>query len=173
MKDETLTTILHALILECGVDRVEREVLKLREHISNSGSHDQKTAATKSRRTRARMTAVTFAENLDVSEETRRLLTQLAEKYDAYEFLPTISDIKEFCLNYDLNLNTKPSRRTAISRIFRHLSRIPSTELHDMIRSNLFSGPTRLGPISDAIRRRASDRHSRISTLHSPPTGRN
>lgn len=81
-----------------------------------------------------------------------RQLLNIADEFDRKAFLPTFGDIENFCTSFGIEIPKSSSRVASIPRIFKFLSYRSIQELERILESRSFSGPTRLGPIADAIR---------------------
>jgi len=79
-------------------------------------------------------------------------LKELSNRYDAKIFLPTVGDVRELYLQYKgPAITTKPSKK----KIFSFLANdVPEKVLIGFIENRSFSGPAKLAPISEAIKRR-------------------
>ncbi len=104
---------------------------------------------------RAKVMAVEYASRLDLPPEKKRVVVELAERFEDKLFLPTFGDIANFCGIYGIDTPTSRSRASAIPRVFRLIAAMETDKIQRILDSGMFSGPSRLGPISDAIRRNA------------------
>ena len=166
MRDNKLDEILRATVIEYGIERVERALRRLRKSSidrSNAGSHSgnrttQETERSKNKSKRPRTTAPAYVSKLEIPDDIKHPLEELARKFDNKVFLPTFGDTKNFCNLYGIDVPLSPSRVSAIPRIFRYLSQLTPNEVQAILQSNTFSGPSRLAPIADAIRRSSEQR---------------
>lgn len=175
MEERVLTETLRTIVLQHGIERVEQELLKIRNS-SDSREHriDHSVAHSKSRRKldtnqrrKVKITASAFVSKLEVSTEARSLLEELATRYENKEFLPTVGEIRNFCTIHGIDVSTSISRVAAVPRIFKYLSRLDSQEIQSMLRTNSYSGPTQLGPIAEAIRRTSKQRAKDVPSFDS------
>ena len=67
----------------------------------------------------------------------------------------TFGDIAHFCSVYDIEVPASRSRASAISRVFSTIAAMSAEDIQILVDYGAFSGPARLGPISDAIARRS------------------
>lgn len=104
---------------------------------------------------RPRNPAQTYVSKREFPAAANGVLAELAQKFDDKIFLPTLADIKNFCQLYGIEPPASSSRGSAMPRIFRRLSQLPSEDLWAILRTGAFSGPSQLAPIADAIRRRS------------------
>ena len=89
---------------------------------------------------------------MDLSRNRRQVLTEVAENFQNKSFLPTASDIRNFCELYGIRGAAPRARAGAVPRLFRFLATMDPDEVRRLVRGGMFSGPARLGPIADAIR---------------------
>ena len=124
------------------------------EKAGRSRTSTNKRETTKSRRKRtARATAAEFVANLKLPPEKSPPVAELARRFQAKSFLPTFGDVRYFCRVYGIGVPGSKSRASAIPRIFRFIGALESAEIQRIMENGMFSGPSRLGPIADAIRR--------------------
>ena len=89
---------------------------------------------------------------MELTSELRSVVLTLARRFDAKSFLPTCVDIRDFCGMYGIEAPASKSRVGAIPRIFKFVATMDLGELQRLLDEDAFSGPSRLGPISEAIR---------------------
>ena len=182
MRVKTMETILRALVLECGMPKIQRTLDQIREASgapSECGSRtsDRCPEPSTSGRPKPKVTrhsAVTYVEKSEFPAETRGPLAMAAQKYDDRSFLPTLAEVKNFYLVYGINAPSPPaSRAIAIPWIFNFLSKWEPKNVQALIESRAFSGPTQLAPIAAAIERSSHRRgiladldHRRDIALH-------
>ena len=175
MKEKELNNTLREIVLQYGIERVDQALLEIRKPIDGR-PHRSSSSVTcsKSRskpdtdqRRKAKITATRFVLKLEVSSEARCLLEELATKYENKEFLPTVGEIRNFCEIHGIDVPNSFSRVAAVPRVFKYLSQLDLQEIQSMLRSNSFSGPTRLGPIAEAIRRTSKQRTNNLPRLDS------
>ena len=80
---------------------------------------------------------------------------QLAKRFDEKSFMPTFGDIAHFCRVYDVDEPASKSRAAAVSRVFGTIAAMSAEDIQILVDYGAFSGPARLGPISEAITRRS------------------
>ena len=80
-----------------------------------------------------------------------------AGEFERRAFLRTLGDIRSFCEAYGVEGLKLNSRASGIPRIFKFLATMEVADLEGILDDRLFSGPTQLGPIADAIRERAKE----------------
>ena len=93
------------------------------------------------------------------------MVVELAGRFQDKSFLPTFGDIANFCHFYQIDKPASKSRASAIPRVFKFIASMEADDVRIILDQGMFSGPSRLGPIADAIRR-----NGRASTLdlHDP-----
>lgn len=98
-------------------------------------------------------TAPEYVSKMELSSEKVAPVANLAECFERKAFLPTFGDIAHFCQIYGIEVPASKTRASAIPRVFKHLAAMETEEIQRILDDGLFSGPSRLGPIADAIRR--------------------
>ena len=98
-------------------------------------------------------TASEYVSKLELSLEKEAPVVELAERFERKAFLPTFGDIAHFCQMYGIEVPASKTRASAIPRVFKHIASMETEEIQRILDDGLFSGPSRLGPIADAIRR--------------------
>ena len=164
MEGKGLDDALRALVRQYGIESIERTLRRIREAFLHRGENEMLTARStehtprKPRSRRPRITAVGYVSKLQVSTEMQAALWELAQKFENRTFLPTLGDIRNFCLIYGIEPPASHSRTSAIPRIFGQLAQLAPAEIQSVIQADSYSGPSRLAPIADAIRRRSEQR---------------
>ena len=170
MEEERLDAALRAIILQYGFERVERTLRRIhssflaRAKNEPLSGHRPEPKAKTVRPPRPKVTAPAYVSKLQIPADMHPLLAELAQRFDDRTFLPTMGDIRNFCLIYGIDQPASTSRMSAIPRIFERLSQLTPAEIQSMLRANSFSGPSRLGPIADAIRRSSRQRGQLVPT---------
>lgn len=108
-------------------------------------------------RRRHRPSAVSCVERLELGAERAGVVGRAAAAFDEQSFLPILGDIRVFCETYGIEEPLASSRDSRIPRIFRFLGTMNPADLERILDDRMFSGPARLAPIADAIRRRAKE----------------
>ena len=160
MEDEKLQGALRTMVRQYGLKRVQGALREIGGSILAHKKDELRSThvvhkANGTLAPRPRTTAPAYVSKLEVPKEMQVPLMELAQRFEEKTFLPTFGDIRNFCLIYGIGLPASPSRISAIPRIFTHLSERPPEEVHSMLQTNSFSGPSRLAPIAEAIRRRS------------------
>ena len=110
-------------------------------------------APAKPRKRNPKLAALKYVAKMDLPADHKRLMEEAADRFCAKSFLPTIGDIRNFCEIYQIALPKSGSRASAIPRVFRFLAAMDTGELQTMLDNGSFSGPARLGLVSEAIMR--------------------
>ena len=166
MKKKELNKTLREIVLQYGIERVDQALLEIRKTADGRPHRSSSSVACSKSRSKpdsdkhrkAKITATGFVLKLEVSSEARCLLEELATKYENKEFLPTVGEIRNFCEIHGIDVPNSLSRVAAVPRVFKYLSQLDFQEIQSMLQSNSFSGPARLGPIAEAIRRTSKQR---------------
>jgi hypothetical protein len=83
--------------------------------------------------------------------EQRDALLQLAVRYDSKQFLPSVADVREFLIMMGERPVDMRDRKEAFRVLLRNLMQLPVERLQQLANTALHSGPSQLGPLSDAI----------------------
>lgn len=169
---DLLRSLLGTLVGEWGYVEVRRILCELeptdRVPFDTSTGNDQRGA-----RKREKPTARVLAERVSLPPEQKRFIQILAEKFDAKLFLPSSGDIRYF---FEVHGQTEPptkQRIEAFRKILKLLSAMPESALRRMVEDEAHSGPSRLGPLSEAMRgvgeQRSLDRHRALESVDRRP----
>ncbi len=159
MTQSDLRDALRSMVREHGFEQVERHLGELARSEHDTGISERKAkpspriAAKQSPKRRPKPTASHYVARMEVSPDKGPSVSELAKRFDAKSFLPTFGDVINFCLSYGVDLPASRSRANALPRVFKLLASLEVNEIRRIIDEGLFSGPSRLGPIADAIRR--------------------
>lgn len=164
MKDTDLKTQLRSLVDHYGTEEIERTLKTIADSGRRSAArkHEPNGAVQRSgQRGRTRTTAPEYVAKMDLSAERRTAALALAGRFEEKSFLPTCADIRDFCEAYDIVAPASRSRAGAVARIFKFVATMDAGELQRLLDENAFSGPSRLGPIAEAIRQNGRAARSR------------
>ena len=78
-------------------------------------------------------------------------LMRAAIAYDNRSFLPSPTDARMFCEHYGFEMPKGKSRAAVMPHIFKFLATMDLDEVTEILDYESFGGPTKLGPIADAI----------------------
>ena len=162
MTGDRLAASLRELVQEHGLEQVSRSL----EEISGFDGPAQDAApgtsrparrAAGRRGTQAKQkraaTALERVLKMDLPRETADSVAELARRFDEKSFMPTFGDIAQFCQVYNIDEPSSKSRASAIPRVFRAIAGMDAEDIQMLLDYGAFSGPSRLGPIADAIAR--------------------
>ena len=153
---------LHMIVLRYGREEVERCLQEMKspydlqdnpghlEEEKTSPGHRTKTKF--ARKKRSKMTAPEYVSKMQLPPEKAPMVSMLADKFDRKSFLPTLADIRYFCQLHDIDEPASGARAGAIPRVFKFLAGMKVDDIRSILDRDMFSGPSRLGPIADAIR---------------------
>ena len=160
MTADQLVASLRALVQEHGIDQVSRSLDEIGttfdgrpEKVELAADHPDQSAGVKKGRKKRSATALERVVKMDLSQEKAEAVGELARKYDEKSFMPTFGDIAHFCHLYDVDEPSSKSRASAIPRVFETIAAMELEDIQRMLDYGMFSGPSRLGPIADAIGR--------------------
>lgn len=165
MTADQLVASLRALVREHGLDQVSRS---LDEIDTNPGDDPKKAESTddhprelpgvKKNRKKRNVNALERVAKMELSQEKTAAVVELARRFDEKSFMPTFGDIAHFCRLYNVDEPSSKSRASAIPRIFKAIAAMEVEDIQRILDYGMFSGPSRLGPIADAISRNSRAR---------------
>ena len=160
MTETELKSTLRSMVRCYGFERVNRflQEIRLSRHQPESSEHcmassDNGVAARPDKQKKAKVTAPEYVEKMECSSEKEPAIVELAKRFEGKSFLPTFGDIRIFCRIYGVDEPASKSRASAIPRIFKSIATMEADDIQKILDDGTFSGPSRLGPIADAIRR--------------------
>ena len=127
---------------------------------------DEIRSSTKRRQQKPKTTAMQYVVKMELPLEKRQLLDEVAREFDDKSFLPTFGDIANFCQVYQIDTPASRTRASAVPRVFKFIASMETNDVRVMLDDGMFSGPSRLGPIADAIRQ--SGRHRNAGPISQP-----
>ena len=133
------------------VDRALREVVSA--HQRKNSNKDKASSKNSARAKTKKTTAPEYVAKMDLPSEKKRGMAELAERFEEKSFLPSFGSIRKFCRIYRIVEPASKSRVSALPRIFKFIATMETSDIQRILDSGLFSGPSRLGPIADAILR--------------------
>ena len=175
MNATELREALGSLVQEHGFRRVARLLREMEPKDRHSQSARERTTGSRTgtvtrnaAQTNYRPSAAEYVarRELTPTASQTRLLARAARAFDERAFLPTLDEVRRFGNTYGMKPLRARSRSTVIPRVFQFLASMDPAEVVKILDDELFAGPTRLGPISDAIHRRAQE----LREIHPPPT---
>ena len=155
MNDSKVKRILQPLVQEYGLGPVLSSLGEIAE--KQTGRVEQLAAlndgvedGVKPKKPRA--TAPEYVGKMELPDEKVAVVTELAKRFQQKSFLPTFGEITNFCQVYEIPVPASRSRASAIPRVFKFIAEMEAGELQQILDDGMFSGPSRLGPISEGIR---------------------
>jgi hypothetical protein len=138
-------SMLKVLVQEWGRAEVEAALMNLDDmSLDSSESFHVKKKST-------RLRAVEQVERSRFLGPYQSLLIDLAAKYDRKEVLPTTADVREFLMMMGQRPGNMKDRSDAFRKLLVLLSEVPRDRVEKLIATASHSGPSQLGPLSDAI----------------------
>ena len=158
MTGDRLAASLRELVREHGLEQVHRslgEIGGLDGAAPRTGRPGRRAAAGRGSQKRA-ATALERVTRMDLPQETADGVLELAKRFDEKSFMPTLGDIARFCRVYNVDEPASKSRASAVARVFGAIAAMDAEDIRMLLDYGAFSGPSRLGPIADAIARSGS-----------------
>ncbi len=155
MTDPKLRTALHPIVKEYGLGTVLRylaEIADARKANVERPTPPSNGNSNGSKQRRPKVTAREYVEKMELPLEKSAAVTELAERFQHKSFLPTFHDVTEFCQVYGIEVPASRSRMSAIPRVFKFIADMETNEVQRILDDGMFSGPSKLAPIADAIR---------------------
>lgn len=166
MPKAKLETILSPIVRRYGIERVEQCLRQMessnhrRIHSKRSSRGEtvsrkevaEKSGAKKTGARKARVDATVYIDKMKLPPEKRSAVSDLARRFENKSFLPTYRDIVDFCEMYGIDVPASRSRGNAVPRVFKFIAGMEADDIQGILDRGMFSGPSQLGPISDAIR---------------------
>ena len=170
MNDKNLETALRPIVQEYGLGSVLEALGKIASDEAQSAPPlaangvGKSTQSKKARKRAPKPNAVEYTTKMELPPDNQDAVVALAERFERKDFLPTFGDIRNFCQIYGIDVPASKTRASAIPRVFKFLANeMDAKEAQQILDDGMYSGPSRLGPIADAIRR--NGRASRASRL--------
>ncbi len=170
MNKLNLEAEIRSIVCRYGLKQVEQSLQEIGRRIGISeqnGGSTNRDIATTHKKKKKKVTATEYVSKLEFPPEKKPAMFELAEKFQDKAFLPTFRDIANFCWIYGIDEPASKSRASAIPRVFKFIATMDTDEIQRMLAEGMFSGPSRLGPIADAIRENGRSNGSYTSTTHS------
>ena len=158
MNDAKLETTLRSVVRRYGFEQVERSLREIglsEAQLASSTQNGESVndgVAVRPLKRNAKVTATEYVSKLEFPPEKKPAMLELAERFQRKWFLPSFGDIANFCGVYGIDEPASKSRASAIPRVFKFMATMDTDEIQRMLDEGMFSGPSRLGPIADAIR---------------------
>ena len=164
-----------SMVRTYGFDQVKATLMSVETSQPSLGDSPQRATpvtgngTVQNKRRGARYNATQYVAKMDLEPDRSASVVKLADRFDDKTFLPTFGDIANFCEIYGIDVPASRSRASAIPRVFKFLASMEPDDIEKIVKWEMFSGPSRLGPIADAIRRngraaRASETEAGVSS---------
>lgn len=103
------------------------------------------------------LTAVQIIEQLEASDDRKRMMINLARDFDSGIAFPKLSDVRSFLVSHHRNPKDVKTRSQAFRRLMPIISGMSEKGLEKLISRSQHSGPAELDAISKAIRGAGED----------------
>jgi hypothetical protein len=148
-----LIELLQAIVREWGTEAVFVALNELRVD-GNPSSQTAKNALPSEKGKRSlkkKPSAVQLVAKISQPSNRRELLMMIATKYDAKRFLPSVSDVREFLVMRGERRRPIKDRSEGFRLFLETAKELPFQQLEHLATDSVFSGPSELAPLSDAI----------------------
>jgi hypothetical protein len=162
-----LNKLLQALVEEWGKEEVLAAVARTSAISTGAKFVSAHHGAQRINTSSVRLNAAQQVEQTTAVGNQRELLLTIADRFDRKEFLPSVADVREFIMMTGKQPGSVKDRKDAFRVILSLLLDLPQDRLHQVLRTALTSGPSQLGPISDAISG-AAERLTRHGKIENP-----
>lgn len=159
MSSSDLEATLRSMVRRYGFVQVSRclQEINLSEgqlgHPGLRRDHSSGALPAKSTGRRPKLSAIEYVTKFDIPLGNKPMVVELAKRFESKHFLPTFGDIANFCQTNGLETPKSRTRASAIPRIFKFVANMDSSSTQAILDADMYSGPSQLGPIADAIRR--------------------
>jgi hypothetical protein len=149
-----LNSLLRPLVQEWGHREVEAALAELSDAADITDRHRRSSSGPGGvQRTRrpTKLLASEQVERAQLPEAQKVALQELAMRFDRKQFLPSFSDVRDFLIMMGERPGAMKDRSQAFRLLLRALGELPTERLKDLASTAIHSGPSELGPLSDAI----------------------
>lgn len=158
MENATLRLELRSMIDQYGIDRVTQAFQEAlgscsQPKVAKQRRSPRKQEAGIKKKSQTNANVPEYVAKMEVPAGNRAAITELAKRFQDGTFLPSFVDISDFCAVHGIDEPKSKSRASAVPRVFKFLAAMDAEDVMRIVDDNLYSGPTRLGPIAEAIRR--------------------
>ena len=175
MRNVNLKSQLQRLVARYGLEEVCREMQEMAPLERGSRSKNQRrptrnvVTRSEDKPRKSRPTVTEYVARMNISPDRRTPTLALAGRFEKKSFLPTYADIRNFCRIYGIEVPASKARASAIPRIFKFVAAMEASEIQRLLDEKAFSGPARLAPLAEAIRRNGrAARHTELGAGTSP-----
>ena len=158
MSRTQLKDTLRSMVSKYGFERVNESLMEVNPSSTSLQNFPSKAKGfgsvtkEKVRKSKPRVTASQYVAKMELPSDKEATITKLAGNFEEKSFLPTFGDISNFCQIHNIDEPASKSRTNAIPRLFKFIASMNNEDIQRIIDDGLFSGPSSLGPIADAIR---------------------
>lgn len=146
-----LSKVLEALVEEWGYERVALELSHAGEWSRDKTERSGVPANAHQSKPKARLRPTEQVERVPLDPARKEAVLRLAERYERRQFLPSVGAVREFLTMMGHTPKPMKDRDQAFRILLRSLLQLPTDRLNQFLSSSLHSGPSQLGPISEAI----------------------
>jgi hypothetical protein len=151
-RKKLLEDLLSSILNEWGEQEVLRVIAELQTSPLKKSSDQRPSGANSQGRSHQRPSAISIAQKADAPAEKKRLLIDLASNFDHKSFLPTMPDIRHFLEMRGQELGVVKQRADAFRSVVKVMLAMSDEGLERLVRNIQHTGPSQLGPLSDAIK---------------------
>jgi len=127
MPRRSLTDTLRHLVRRHGIGAVRQSLADIESEAEPRPSPATKNAPRN--RSTPKPSATAFVSRMALAQQMTTVMERAAQLFDDKQFLPTISDIREFSYVYRIELPKSASRSSSIPRVFRFLASMDTEAL--------------------------------------------
>lgn len=149
-RNQLLSKFLQMLVDEWGYEQVAAELVRTDQRPSRP-SHPRNPRASRSPKDKKILSPSEQVEKALLDPTRKQLLVQIARRYEQREFLPSVAAVTEFLMMMGADPGHLKDRLHAFRVLLRALLQLSAERLTQLANSSLHAGPSRLGPISEAI----------------------
>lgn len=150
-RETLLNRLLQTLVDEWGHEKVAAALVRTGASSNNASAERPSIPKFRPSGKGAKPSATAQIERAALEGELKDALLQLAVRYDGKQFLPSVADVREFLLMIGERPAAMKDRKDAFRILLRNLVHLPIDRLRQLASTALHSGPSQLGPLSDAI----------------------
>jgi hypothetical protein len=146
-----LNSLLRALLQEWGQVEVQAALARLSNGGGETAAPPLGRGSELTPRLQTKLLATEQVARARLSDSQAPALRELAARFDRKQFLPSVSDVREFLVMMGERPGAIKDRSTGFRLLLVALSELPQERLERLANSARHSGPSQLGPLSDAI----------------------
>jgi hypothetical protein len=148
----SLDRLVATLVSQWGYENVKASLDRTSELGVKSPTRTARTLRSKDSRVRTRQRATAHLAKMDIPAEKKAALLELTAEFDRKQFLPSVPAIKHFLELSGGDVPPMRRREDASAAVVRALSKLSNAQIAALIANGQHHGPSKLGPLSDAIR---------------------